>query len=243
MRALLVALMLVLVSPAAADPDGEGEAPSVEITHPLGGWSTSRVITVSGTVSDESINLGHLVVNGYERALGISAGGFKANLVLSRGANSIEVVAANKFGEGRDRVSFFADVPPVDMQVVLSWDTDGTDVDLHVVDPSGEECYYGHRHTKLGGTLDVDDTDGFGPEVFTLAHAASGRYRVSVKYFSSHGHPQTVARIQVVMFEGTAREQRLQFLKLLTKTGDKVSVGTWKVASDRADSATKPGGG
>jgi len=243
MRALLVTMVLVLVLPAAAAPDGEGEPPTVEIEQPLGGWSTSRVITVSGTVSDESISLGQLVVNGYARTLSISGGRFQASLVLSRGANSIEVVASNRYGEGRDRVSFFSDVPPVDMQVVLSWDTDGTDVDLHVVDPTGEECYYGHRQTRLGGTLDVDDTDGFGPEVFTLAHAASGSYRVRVKYYSSHGHPQTAARVQVVMFEGTAREQRLEFLKLLTKTGDKVDVGTWRVEGDQADIATTKKGG
>jgi uncharacterized protein YfaP (DUF2135 family) len=211
----------------AAEP---AEAPTVEIEEPKGGWSTGRIVEVKGTVSDEAIVRATMVVNGYERWIDVRGGKFSATIVVSKGANCVEVVAANQAGEGRDSVSFFSDVPSVDMQVVLSWDTDGTDVDLHVVDPSGEECYYGHRVTKIGGKLDVDDTDGFGPEVFTLANAASGKYQVRVKYYSSHGHPQTQLWVQVVMFEGTNRERRLKFEKMLTKTGDVEEVGEFGVA-------------
>ena len=42
-----------------------------------------------------------------------------------------------------------------DVQVTLSWDTD-SDVDLHVVDPSGEEIFYGNRESASGGMLDLD---------------------------------------------------------------------------------------
>ena len=30
---------------------------------------------------------------------------------------------------------------------LILWNTDGTDVDLHVIEPSGEECFYQHRQT------------------------------------------------------------------------------------------------
>jgi uncharacterized protein YfaP (DUF2135 family) len=229
MRSLIpvFALLMLAGQASAGEPT---EAPTVEIEEPKGGWSTGRIVEVKGTVSDEAIVRATMVVNGYERWIDVSGGKFAATIVVSKGANSVEVVAANRAGEGRDSVSFFSDVPSVDMQVVLSWDTDGTDVDLHVVDPSGEECYYGHRLTKIGGKLDVDDTDGFGPEVFTLANAASGKYQVRVKYYSSHGHPQTQLWVQVVMFEGTNRERRLKFEKMLTKTGDVEEVGEFAVA-------------
>jgi uncharacterized protein YfaP (DUF2135 family) len=243
MRVVLVTLGVMLVGLAALSADTD-EPPTVEIENPAGGWSSQRIIEVKGSLSDDQITRATLVVNGFARWIDVRAGKFTATIVVSRGNNSLEVVAANKAGQGRDSVNFFSDVPPVDMQVVLSWDTDGTDVDLHVTDPSGEECFYSHRKTAIGGMLDVDDTDGYGPEVFTLAHAASGQYRVEVKYYSSHGHPQTGCRVQVVLFEGTDRERRLEFQKILTKTGDKVEVGLFEVASpEQADSGEAPAAG
>ena len=228
MRIVLVITSLMLVALAAAFA-GPAEAPTVAIDNPIGGWSTSRIVEIKGTISDSSIARATMVVNGFARWIDIKAGKFHSTIVVSKGNNSIEVVAKNQAGQGRDSVNFFSDVPPVDMQVVLNWDTDGTDVDLHVTDPDGEECFYSHRTTKLGGRLDLDDTDGFGPEVFTLAHAKSGSYQVRVKYYSSHGHPQTGLRVQVILFEGTDRERRLEFDKILTKTGDKVEVGEFEV--------------
>jgi hypothetical protein len=39
----------------------------------------------------------------------------------------------------------------VDLFVWLGWDTDKTDVDLHVREPTGEEVYYGHRDSRSTG--------------------------------------------------------------------------------------------
>src|SRR5207237_4273195 len=41
-----------------------------------------------------------------------------------------------------------------DVQVSVSWDAP-SDVDLHVVDPSGEEIFYGNPASASGGQLDV----------------------------------------------------------------------------------------
>ena len=46
-----------------------------------------------------------------------------------------------------------------DLQVCVSWATD-SDVDLHLVEPSGEEIYYGHRRAASGGLLDLDANSG-----------------------------------------------------------------------------------
>ena len=40
---------------------------------------------------------------------------------------------------------------PTKIRIVLSWDADETDIDLHVLEPDGEEAYYGHRRTSSGG--------------------------------------------------------------------------------------------
>ncbi len=52
---------------------------------------------------------------------------------------------------------------------MITWNTDTTDVDLHVIEPSGEECFYRHRNTRRsGGRLTQDVTQGYGPEMYVL---------------------------------------------------------------------------
>ena len=76
--------------------------------------------------------------------------------------------------------------PDCDMRVVMSWDADETDVDLHVTEPSGEEAYYGHRRTRSGGDVSKDITDGYGPEEYMLRKAPAGNYKIRAHYFASH---------------------------------------------------------
>lgn len=77
------------------------------------------------------------------------------------------------------------DVGSPDILISITWNTDGTDVDLHVIEPTGEECYYSNRSTRIGGSMTQDVTQGFGPEMYLLHKAQPGKYRVRVKYFSS----------------------------------------------------------
>ena len=76
--------------------------------------------------------------------------------------------------------------PDVDLRIILSWDADETDVDLHVTEPSGEEAYYGHRRTRTGGDVSKDITDGYGPEEYLLRKAPAGNYKIRAHYFASH---------------------------------------------------------
>lgn len=75
---------------------------------------------------------------------------------------------------------------PVDVRIVLGWSTDNTDIDLHVVDPLNEECYYGHKETQIGGRYPHDFTRGFGPEEFMTKKAADGKYVVRTNNFGDH---------------------------------------------------------
>lgn len=72
---------------------------------------------------------------------------------------------------------------PVDIRVVLNWNMNNTDIDLHVKDPYGETCYYSNRQTKIGGRISRDITRGYGPEQFMLKKAPKGKYEVFVNYF------------------------------------------------------------
>ncbi len=72
-----------------------------------------------------------------------------------------------------------------DVAALIFWNTDGTDVDLHVIEPSGEECFYQHTQTASGGHISRDVTTGYGPELYLLPSAPAGSYRVSAHYFAA----------------------------------------------------------
>ena len=84
-----------------------------------------------------------------------------------------------------------------DVQVTLTWNTP-TDQDLHVIDPSNTRIYFNNRTSPTGGTLDFDDTDGFGPEniFWATGTAPAGRYKVQVVYFSGTGATVVTVVIQ-----------------------------------------------
>ena len=78
-----------------------------------------------------------------------------------------------------------------DVQVTLSWDAD-SDVDLHVIDPNGDEVYWANRQVASGGELDLDSNagcsiDGVRNENITwpVGSAPQGTYTVRVDYWSA----------------------------------------------------------
>ncbi len=97
-----------------------------------------------------------------------------------------------------------------DIKVFLTWDTDRTDVDLHVVNPAGEVIKYDHKTGRFGGTLFDDVTTGYGPESFTAKTAAPGRYEVRVHFYGGPRGAFREARgeVAIVLHEGTAGETR-----------------------------------
>jgi hypothetical protein len=87
------------------------------------------------------------------------------------------------------------------LRITLAWETDANDVDLHVVDPDGEECYYSHKRNASGLELYEDITQGLGPEVIRTETAHKGTYHVGVNYFAAG--PMGVSRGIVVILRGT----------------------------------------
>jgi uncharacterized protein YfaP (DUF2135 family) len=218
MRWAALALLVVLAGPL--------DAPRVRIKTPRGGWTSQRVATISGSVSDRRVTSVRLSLNGAARTINAHAGHFEARLPVRPGPNTVEVAAQNGAGSGRDEVGFYASVPHTDLQVLLTWDTDATDLDLHVTEPGGEECYYGNRQTAAGGVLEVDDTDGFGPEVYLSPRAPLGEYRIAVAYRDAGRAAQTEALVEAILREGTSSERRYQFPVTLTHEGEILEVGS-----------------
>ncbi len=85
-----------------------------------------------------------------------------------------------------------------DVVITMMWNQDQTDVDLHVVEPSGEECFYSHKTTRSGGQITSDITTGFGPEMYYNANAPRGKYQLKAKYFGS-GQNRTSTRNKVYL--------------------------------------------
>lgn len=79
-----------------------------------------------------------------------------------------------------------------DLMLVISWNTDQTDIDLHVEEPTGETCNYSNRTTKIGGRMTADVTQGYGPEMYILPEAKAGTYDISVNYYSSNRNRTSV---------------------------------------------------
>ncbi len=74
---------------------------------------------------------------------------------------------------------------PVDIRVVLNWDSDNCDIDLWVTDPRNEKCFYSNPKTRVGGLISNDFTGGYGPEEFMIKEAIPGKYVVQANYFGT----------------------------------------------------------
>src|ERR1035437_1778338 len=77
-----------------------------------------------------------------------------------------------------------------DVQITLLWTSD-SDLDLHVIDPAGNEIYFSNPSSSTGGRLDHDEVPGCGSAATTHAEnvfwaagtAPSGQYKAFVNNY------------------------------------------------------------
>ncbi|WP_152561081.1 VIT domain-containing protein [Flavobacterium sp. ASV13] len=72
---------------------------------------------------------------------------------------------------------------PVDIRIIMNWNQMDVDLDLHVIEPTGEECYYSHTSTEIGGRFSKDFTQGYGPEQYLIRNAVKGKYQIKTNFF------------------------------------------------------------
>ncbi len=168
-------------------------------------------------------SVGTLVVNGVAMPQRIEADGtFSRPYAFGAGSNSVELRSAR--GESK-RVQFYdsyAGRSRPRLRVVLSWDTDGTDLDLHVISPDGQHTWYGNRVAENGGALDVDVTTGYGPEIYSNPAPIPGTYLVYVNYYGSGSDNSiiTTATVNIITDENTPSERQQTFVVPMRKAGD-----------------------
>ena len=124
--------------------------------------------------------------------------------------------------------SRFIKLLDLDVRISMSWDTDMTDVDLHVFEPTGEHAYYGHNLTMIGGLVSRDFTQGYGPEEYVLKKAYPGKYIIKAHYYGSSQQTLSGAcTVIVTVFTNYGRkDEAKQVLTLrLEQPSDDVVVG------------------
>lgn len=97
-----------------------------------------------------------------------------------------------------------------DLSAFVFWDTDLTDVDLHLVRPGGApfaagDCYAQQPAPDWGAPgdtsddpfLDRDDFDGRGPENINLTSAGPGSYEVFVHYYADNRIGGSTASVEI----------------------------------------------
>jgi uncharacterized protein YfaP (DUF2135 family) len=116
----------------------------------------------------------------------------------------------------------------LDVRILLTWDADLTDMDLHVVEPSGERAFFSHNLTTIGGLVSRDFTQGYGPEEYCLKKAMPGTYKIEVNYYGSQAvqltGPVTV-QAEVITHFGRPNEMRRSVTLRLEGKQDTVPVG------------------
>ena len=114
-----------------------------------------------------------------------------------------------------------------DLRVTISWNTDATDVDLWVFEPDGTKVFYSNPHSKSGGQLSQDQTQGYGPERYQVAKALPGEYKIMVHYFNNNPNllsGETHVNVVVTRFAGTPRETSERRTVILKQKDEQVEV-------------------
>jgi outer membrane protein OmpA-like peptidoglycan-associated protein len=92
------------------------------------------------------------------------------------------------------------------LRFVLSWETDASDVDLHVKDGKGGIAWFSQPKLESGGRLYADVTTGYGPECFAIDGApAAYPYALSVTYYNRGPTGYGLGHVQVIEHDGAGR--------------------------------------
>ena len=116
----------------------------------------------------------------------------------------------------------------MDLRIILAWDADNTDIDIHVLEPNGEEAFYKNRRTESGGFVSQDITTGYGPEEYLQLKGQEGVYKVLTHYYGSSQQKLTgpATATATVYTNWGRKEEKRQILSLrLDKPKEKVTVG------------------
>jgi uncharacterized protein YfaP (DUF2135 family) len=219
--------------------------------------TTEADLTLSGLVIYQDVPLADAPVifslNGkdyFERT--DSSGSFDGAVVLSRGENKLQIRSTAPNGQTYVSETYLIHLGSPDLTATLSWNTNNTDIDLHIFSPSNQHASYQNMMAIPGGAIDRDDTNGFGPEIFTLHDPLPGVYRFNVDSYRIDGLA-TTAVLQVRLGNSEVFNQSYTFTSEDGNAGNgsngsastfwlaaKVEVGELFISSVRFQEASQP---
>jgi uncharacterized protein YfaP (DUF2135 family) len=240
-------------------PPPSQPTPAITVDAPSGGWNVSGLVDDSekvavayppnlidrGAQKYRTLIRGHLatfnndkphrlIVNGNPMPLYVGEDGrFARPYAFGVGSNSIEVRTPD--GKQRRRIQFYEANPtktPARIRVLLTWDDNQADVDLHIITPDGQHAFWGDPVLTTGGGLDVDSVDGAGPEMFSTAAPLRGVYYIYANYWgnfneqgyhfdeSTRKHDIITTIVTLILNENTPKEKRQTFTLPLRKVGE-----------------------
>ena len=91
------------------------------------------------------------------------------------------------------------------LRFVLTWETDGNDVDFHILDAKGGHAWYSSKHLPSGGDLYADVTTGYGPECFTIRLPRGQRaypYQLRAHYYSRGPMGYGMGKLEIIEHDG-----------------------------------------
>lgn len=216
---------------------GDKERYTQEVHYPAAVVNTpedqARLAMIAGSIkanpkSKPAVSVGTLVVNGIAMPQRIEEDGrFSRPYAFDSGSNGVELITPDGTHKRVQFYDAYAGKIKPRLRVVLGWDTDNTDLDLHIISPDGTHTYYGERVSPNGGALDVDVTTGFGPEIYSNPSPEAGTYLIYVNYFANNGNSDqflTMAQVNVITDEGTPDEKIETFTVPMRRPGETVLV-------------------
>lgn len=193
---------------------------------------TDRIVNITGKIANPSLTTALLKLDEdseHSIEMNLNNGNFSQAVVLNGStaevSHTVYVIAVSGGLTAEDTMTFTSLVPIMSLHCTLTWDTSGTDVDFWITDPNGEKCYYANRQTASGLALDVDDTNGYGPENITSASVIPGDYIVQVHYYSDHDDENAIGTNCVVVVR-QAELTPVNYYGYLADTGDLWTVTT-----------------
>ena len=159
---------------------------------------------ITGCVEDYE---GNRVSNAYVEMGGVSYSGRSSTYTNTNGEFTIEampsqqsLIFARKDNQVSNSIVTYAPIEltsclligEVPLTVRLTWGESPRDLDTHVIGPNSFHIWYSNKGsltTEPFANLDVDDTSGFGPEVFTALRLEPGLYHYAVYNFSGTTTP------------------------------------------------------